>query len=338
MGIVGAGINIGPTLGPVLGGLLAQYLGWRAIFWFCAIITGAWLIPYIICVPETCRNVVGNGSIPPQGWNLTLVDFIRQKRTFQPSSPGSKTKVRFPNPLHTLKILFEKEMALILLYNSILYLIFMDVVVTLSTQFKAIYHFSDLQIGLCFLPYGFGCCVANIAQGYILDWNYRRVARSIGFTISRKKGDDLSNYPIETARIQPMYPTLVVGFVAVTVYGWVLQVKSNAAVPLILHFFIGMCITGSFSILNTLIVDLYPEAPGTATAANNLVRCSIGAAGTAVIESMITGMGLGWCFTFLAVLCAALMPILWLVETRGPAWRKERRAKLSPRQETTVPI
>ena len=223
--------------------------------------------------------------------------------------------------------MYDKEMGLILFYNSILYLVFMDVAATLSTQFRALYHFTDLQIGLCFLPYGFGCCVATVAQGYVLDWNYRRVARKIGFTISRKRGDDLTNFPIEKARIQPIYPILAVGCLAVAAYGWTLQAKTSPAAPLVLQFLIGVCITGSFAILNTLIVDLSPKSPGTATAAMNLVRCSVGAAGMAVVESMIAGMGQGWCFAFLAILCAALSPILWLVHRRGPAWRKQKLVK-----------
>ena len=67
-------------------------------------------------------------------------------------------------------------------------------------------------------------------------------------------------------------------------------------VPLVLSFIIGLTVTGSFNVLNTLLVDLYPLSPATATAANNLVGCLMGAAGTAIIVQMIDGMGRGWCF------------------------------------------
>ncbi|KAM0340479.1 hypothetical protein ACHAPU_010467 [Fusarium lateritium] len=320
MGIVGAGINVGPALGPVLGGILSQYLGWPAIFWFCAIFSGVWMIPFILSVPETCRKVVGNGSIAPQKWNRSMFDLYKHRRdTTAQNVP--KRELKFPNPLKTLYIVFEKEMAIILCINAIIYVAFILTAATLSTIFKDIYGYDDLQVGLCYLPYGFGCAIAVIGQGYVLDWNYRRIAKKIGFTIDRKRGDDLGKFPIESARIQAVYPILLAGIASLIGYGWALQAETSVAVPLVLVFLIGMFVPTSFSVLNTLIVDLNPDAPATATAANNLVRCMFGAASTAAIDHMLEGMGRGWCFTFLALLNLAMIPALKLVDKRGMHWR-----------------
>lgn len=327
MGIVGAGINVGPALSPVLGGILAEYLGWRAIFWFCLIYASVWLIPYVLTVPETCRNVVGNGSLPPPRWNMTIMDLLHCGwSTASPVTPANtpKRKLRFPNPINALKVVFEKEMALLLFYNTMIYLVFILIAATVSTQFADIYDLSDLQVGLCYLPYGLGCCVVAALQGYILDGNYRRIARQIGFTIDYKRGDDLRHFPIEKARVMPVYPILATGIAAVICYGWVLHFETSLAGPLVLLFVVGLCVTGSFSILNTLLVDLYPEAPATAVAANNLVRCLFGAAGTAFIESMLSAMGRGWTYTFWALVLVVFSPILWILSAKGPKWREEK--------------
>lgn len=69
MGYAGAGILCGPAFGPTIGGILSQYLGWRSIFWFLAIFSGVLLVLFAFLFPETCRNVVGNGSIPARGIN-----------------------------------------------------------------------------------------------------------------------------------------------------------------------------------------------------------------------------------------------------------------------------
>ncbi|KAI8308446.1 Itaconate transport protein [Colletotrichum sp. SAR11_59] len=285
MGIVGAGINVGPTIGPVLGGVLTQYFGWASIFWFCVALIGAWLVPFALFIPETCRNVVGNGSVPAQTWNRPVLDLIRRRRRHrereaaglerQESVAGQPArKLRFPNPLRAVKIIFERR------WRS-------------------------------------SWCTTR----------YWRIARKIGFTIDRRRGDDLSKFPIEKARLQPVYPAVVVGLITLVAYGWVLQLETSVAAPLVPQSVIGLTITGSFSIMNTLIVDLYPEAPATATAANNLVRCLVGAVGTAIIEYMISGMGRGWCFTFIAALCAVTSPMMFLIVRNGPGWRNERRMK-----------
>ena len=330
MGILAAGINVGPALSPVLGGILAEYLGWRAIFWFCLIYGGAWLVPFAIAVPETGRNVVGNGSVPATGWNMTVVDFLRSRRRRHPEPKVAhpKRQFRFPNPLNALRVVFEKDLAMLFLYGTLVYLVFILICATLSTEFAAIYHYNNMEIGLCYLPYGLGCCCAAVFQSYVIDWNYRRIARKIGFTIDYHKGDDLSAFPIERARLQPVIPILLVGIASTICYGWVLQAETHLAGPLVLLFIIGLCVTGSFSILNTLVVDLYPEAPATAIAANNLVRCLFGAGGTAVIEPMLRAMGRGWTYTFWALVLVVFSPMLYILARIGPRCRERRRQRV----------
>ena len=102
--------------------------------------------------------------------------------------------------------------------------------------------------------------------------------------------------------------------------------RSSSA--MILSFIIGLCLTGSFNVMSTMLVDLYPLSPATATAANNLVRCLMGAAGTAVIIQMIDGMGRGWCFTFIAAVIFFTSPLLWAEVKWGPKWREERRVRV----------
>lgn len=350
MGIVGAGTMMGPALAPVIGGILAQFLGWRAIFWFLVILAAVFLIPYALTVPETGRNVVGNGSIPPQGWNMTIIEWW-QYRKEQKSENGlsrtataksrraaqadlaSKRKLRWPNPLKTVYIIMEKDVAMVLFYNALIYTAFYDVTASLPQLFKEIYGFNDLQIGLCYLPFGSGCALASIINGKMLDRNYKKIARDIGFNIDRKRGDNLRNFPIERARLEIIWPLLSVGLACYLCYGWVLEKNANLAAPLILQFFLGLCINGSFNILSTLVVDLYPQSPSTATAANNLVRCLLGAGGTGIISIMVDHMGRGWCFTFIALVCISASPMLWVELKWGPVWREERMVRLEKQAE-----
>lgn len=349
MGYVTSGPMVAPALGPVLGGILAQFLGWRSIFWFLVILSACYLIPFLIAFPETGRNVVGNGSIKPQSWNRSLINYLHERKMAkEPTLTRTVTresirleearlakarKLRVPNPLKTLKLVCEKDTALLLLYNSLVYTAFMDVTASMPYLFGLIYGYNDLQIGLCYIPFGIGCLIAPIMGGRALDWNFRRLAVKNGFPVDKKKATDLENFPLEKARIQVTWPLMLVGAVALLCYGWVLHAETNLAAPLVLLFFIGLCMTGAFNCNSVMLIDLYPLSPSSATAANNLVRCFMGAGGTAIIVIMIERLGRGWCFTLIAAIVVFCSPILWVLEKWGPEWRHARTRRLAEEQE-----
>lgn len=332
MGIVGVGITAGPGLGLLLGGLLTEFSSWPSVFWFCLVAAAAWVIPYILFVPETCRNVVGNGSVPPVSWNRTAVDWARSRRDHQAEQCDESLlpdqKPRWPNPLPTLAICFEKDMSMILLFNAILFASIFMVLTIMSSNLVDQYGVGQLQVGLCYLPYGVACCLTTVLQGRILDWNYHRIARNIGFAVDRRRGDNLRHYPIELCRLQVASPTVLAGVAAMVGYGWTLEARTGIAVPLVMTFFIGLGLVGGHSIINTLIVDLYPQSPATAIAANNLIRCLISAGGSAVVKLMVDAMGYGWCFTLVGVVLVLMFPLLYLLISKGPSWREERRIRL----------
>ena len=341
MGLVIGGPMIGIVIGPIIGGILAQFLGWRSIFWFLVIMAGVYIILFLITFPETGRNIVSNGSIPPQGWNMSLLNYLQTRKGKANDSFGrtifqehdramlaNQRKLRWPNPLNTIYIVLEKDVGMLLFLNSLIYTAFTDVTSSTPSLFKEIYGFNDLQIGFSYIPYGVGSMTASVLSGKLMDINYKRVAKAAGIAIDKKRGESMRYFPIEKARIQVIWPLLYLGLATLCSYGWALKQNPPLAVPLILQFILGFCLTGSFNVISTMLVDLYPLSPATATAANNLVRCFMGAAGTAVIIQMIDKMGRGWCFTFIATVCFVASPLLCAELKWGPKWREERRVRV----------
>ena len=113
----------------------------------------------------------------------------------------------------------------------------------------------------------------------------------------------------------------------VLIFGWILDYNGPLAVLLIVLFFTALSMSIAFNCTSTLLVDFYPQSPATATAANNLVRCLLGAGATALVIPMVKGLGLGGTFTFLGVGLWLTSPMLWVVYFRGMGWRVERKRR-----------
>ncbi|KAI4648022.1 hypothetical protein J4E93_004433 [Alternaria ventricosa] len=332
MGYAQAGVLMGPAFGPTIGGLLAQYLGWRSIFWFLAIFSGVLLVLFVFLFPETCRKVVGNGSIPPQGVNRSVISCI-QARKLAKLSPDEvtpkpeKKKVAWPNPLATFRILAEKESGILLLYNGLFFTGMMVTVSAIPELFYAAYGLNELHVGLCYISNGVASLIASLTMGRVVDWNFRRYAKAVGMTISKGKQQDLSNFPIERVRLQILIPCHIIGMFGLIIFGWTLKFRTHIAGPEVALFIMGFGVTGAFNITNGLLIDLHRDKPAAATAAVNFARCLMSAGGTAAIIPMCHAMNPGWAFTFIALIMAVLLIVVFWVMKNGMKWRQELAEK-----------
>ncbi|ORY59749.1 major facilitator superfamily transporter [Pseudomassariella vexata] len=347
VGFTAVPIILAPALGPVVGGLISQFLGWRWIFWLLTILAGVVCILYAFFMPETCRNIVGNGSIRPHPfyrsfWQLTK-DGLRVRRArknptdlaLHPATSQVSTKHRLrlrpPNPLRSLQILFELEMFLLLGYGSIIFAGFYAIATAMPAQLADGYGYDELTIGLMYLPLSGGAVVAAVVVGKLMSWNYRRHCKKLGVPFDRSKQQNMTGFPIEKARLEFGIMFLAFSILIILPWGWAIQYHAHVAVLCVLLFLLGFGMIGLSNMATTLIVDLNPGHAGAAIASNNLARCLVGAAASAVIAPMIKGIGSGWSFIIFGVLYLSGMPVLWIIMHNGVRWRKEkedrRRAK-----------
>lgn len=341
---------LGPALAPVLGGILSQYAGWHWIFWFTLILTGAIAVPLFLFLPETCRRIVDNGSIPPPALNKPLIQYFRRGKTNrndidgmdgQPETP--KITLKFPNPLATLKILRFPQTALVLIAGALPAACLYAIMTGIPSILGPNYHLSTVKIGLAYLPFGFGSLVSSFTAGRLVDWNYRRHARRLGFPLVKNRETDLRNFPLEQARLEGAIPLQALGAAGILAWGWVLDAHVNLAGPLVFLGISGFCVVGLFQVTSVLLVDLHPEQPATASAASNLVRGLLGAGASAAVGPMIeSALGVGWTYTIVGGILAAFCPVLWALMVWGPNWRRARldelaKASTSPDSGTQSP-
>jgi hypothetical protein len=312
------------------------------------IAAATFFIPFFLFFPETCRVIVGNGSIPPPRLNQSLPTYLLEKRKrregdiavfIKRDELARNRKISFPNPMDTLRIVFSKTAGLILLSTSLLFSTAYAVMTSIPSQFAKRYGFDDLQVSLIYLPLAVGSTLSAFTTGKLIDRNYRRHAKKLGLTIDRNRQDDLSNFPIERSRIEVSMPIAIVGVIAVIGYGWMVESNVSLAGPCIMLFVFGYSMTAMFNTMNILMVDIYQGRPASATAANNLTRCLLGAGATAAVIPLTESIGIGWTCTLAAGLWGGFsLPLLVFLMKVGPRWRREAKARKDARAEKKAAV
>lgn len=359
VGPVSMALNLGTCVGPIFGGWVAyKAKNYNWVFWFLVIVGAILLVAVGAFLPETARNVVGNGSVRAgrwweRTWGVILWDWsrrtirtemgnkkngegVRSNKSDEIGGKNVSTKVtrakmlKMPNPLSSLRILFWKDAASVLWLHGSFYMIDYSIQTSIPSSYKDIYGFNELKIGLSYLPRGAGIIIGGYMNGKMMDRNYKTTAKQIGHTIDLDRGDDLNQFPIERARTRGSGYLLGTLTCALIGYGWALEQRSHVSIPLILQFiqgFLGTCI---YTISNTLLVDVFPESPSTAAAAASITRCALAAVGVAIVQPLVSALGRGWYFTALGIVTGGAGSLaIWIIRKWGMKWRVERVTKVT---------
>lgn len=304
---------IGSAIGPLIGGGLSTTYGWRAIFWFLTIASGVAFVVVLLITPETCRSIVGNGIVKPRYLiNQAPIMVLRGKlypgekqiSDEQGRELGLLAPRKKINMWLTWQLVFKLDVALVLTPCALHYVVWLMVITSQTTLLTNNYHFTTLQVGLSYLANGIGSVGGSLISGKIMDLSYQRNFTKFKADWIERYGPDLpidvTKFDIRSARLWPAPYISTMVIVGTIIFGWTIQYKVHWIVPILMTLFSSAGTIFYMNLGTCLMVDLYPAEGSSATAALNVVRCILGAAGIAAVDKMITSMGAGGAYTLLS--------------------------------------
>lgn len=338
MGVFQAGLLSPVAVGPVIGGALAGSLGWRAIFWFLTIYSGAFLVFLVLLLPETLRSLVSNGSRAPANPISRYPLVVYQKTTrikWDPSAPASELAPRkHVDVTGPLRILISKHAAPIIIFLAVYYAVWQMSITVMSSLFEDRYGLSDIQIGLTFIANGTGSIIGTLITGKLLDIDYRRVKAKYDSRSNRAAIDAGSSvtsvrgrFPLEKARLRLVPIFSLIQCLSILLFGWTVNYADQVhiAVPIVSTFITGWTAVSTQSVITTYLIDIFSDRSAAATASLNLARCLFAAGGTSFVMPLVNKIGVGLAFT----VCVAIQVVAFLgviVQWRfAGAWREQQK-------------
>ncbi|KAK4940897.1 hypothetical protein LTR10_019050 [Elasticomyces elasticus] len=318
MGFYQGGVLMPVAVGPVIGGVLAAQKGWKSVFWFLTIYGAACLIIILLLLPETLRPIAGNGSRQVKGIAKSILGTYQRKRYLQAKAelpepedrPQERGAIDFLGPI---KMLFHLKTFSAIMLVAIHYTIWQMVLTALSTLFSDRYHVTETQIGLIFLANGVGSIIGTLLIGKLLDLEYHKMLTKVG-------GDE-QLIPIEKARLRTAWIWSALQCASVLGFCWTVDQNVHISIPIISLFFLGWAAISIQSAVSTYLVDIHHSQSASATASLNLIRCLMGAGGTAVVGPLIKAIDVGWTFTLFSlimVIVGGIVLILMIHLPRNP--------------------
>ena len=293
----------------------------------------------ILLLPETLHRIAGNGTVPLRGLQRPLIYAFNGPPSFWSETSLPKTSspksISIRIVVSPLKFLFEKDVFITLWVGSVVYTVWSMVTSSTASIFVERYHLSNVLLGVSFIPNGLGCVLGSILTGTLMNRDYKKaeaehlaICQGMKIEGSATLTKMSASFPIERARLRSIWWMILIFILATGLYG--VSIRSHTIyVPLVFQFLIAYTATAIFALNSALMIDLFPGAAASATAVNNLMRCSMGAAGVGVVQIIVDKVGVEVAFLVLAAFTAGMTPLLAFEWKWGPEWRKAREERLA---------
>ncbi|KAL1591434.1 hypothetical protein SLS60_011933 [Paraconiothyrium brasiliense] len=334
-------------LSPILGGLLSSWTDFRCLFVLLFALSTTVLTVLAFLLPETLRSVAGNGRLPlvnihqPLVWKCRIFGKpAHVDESLQPVARPGVLKTKFVEPLYLLK---ERGVLVSLIFNSMIFMIWMMVTVSTTTLFQNAFSINEALVGLAFVPNFLGAIAGSALIGNLLDNDLKRAFSAYKHTHYLPSNTNIPrhslplDFPLEHVRLKRLPIFTIILVISLAFYGYTLAYPSLTSlggwicIPLFLQFVIAAAAHTICGIQQTLVSDLWlNDGSGAASTASNLVRCLFAAIGIAVVQEIIDYIKIGPTFLALGLVVMVLVPLPIVQWYLGESWRAaselERRA------------
>ena len=235
MGYYYLGPLLGPLVAPIIGGALTQFLGWQSTMYFLAIYGFIVLVLIFFLLPETLHQRKSE-SEPA---DAQVLDRTSTKTSVK--SSGKKAAARMKrfliDPLAVLLYLRFPPVAITVAIVSFAFCALFVSNIAIQQVFSIPpYNYSQLIIGLLYVPPGLGYIVASVFGGKWIDRIMAREARKAG----RYDENGKLVYLPEDRMKENMWIALAVYPLSLLWFGWALKYELHFMVSSVALFFFGV--------------------------------------------------------------------------------------------------
>lgn len=285
----------GPVVGPVIGGFIAQRAGWRWGYWVLFIATAVVTVITQIFNRETYPPVILMKKTTRMAKELDRPE-LRSGYEAEGARQTGRAILRhgISRPLRML--FFSPIIALLCLYEALVYGLLYLLLTTISEVYISTYHWSPELSGLAFLGLGVGFFGGIAVAGATSD--------KIAIALTRKNNDVY----------EPEMRLPYMGFWGLLIpisffwYGWAVDKDVHWIVPILGLIPFGAGMVGIFIAIQTYVIDAFPIYSASGVAALTVSRSLLGALLPLAGPKMYATLGLGWGNSLLGFIALLMIP------------------------------
>lgn len=299
-----------------------------------AIYGGLTLIALILFLPETLPKQSPSTPIEaPESATSPPVTRIttRQSITDRTRHAGTFLHRSFIAPLLVLGQMRHPPVLLTICLSSIAFGSLFVLNVSLQATFSAApYDYSELIIGLLYIPSSIGYIVGSIFGGKWSDVVMHRSATKLA------RFDENGKHILQPEdRLQEnawlgaaIYPASLI------VYGWTSDYGVHWTAVVLPTFFFGLGSMVIFGLAITMLTEMQRTQPSRGVAVNNFVRNIFGCIGVVITQPLLDAMGNGWLFLILGLISyISAFGVLWGMKRCGRRWMETMQAHFETKQQ-----